>query len=373
MNVAGVRRAFDLAPAWAARLAVAFAAWAIVLELARGSGFIAAIASTPGALLLGGAGVLLAASAMAPLLPGAKGGGAVRAARLLWRGGLALLLIGPPLSLRASDARSVRVGEGMELPPGWLPDLPPVRISSISVAPGGPHLLSKQVEVEAIRESGEPIRIGLFPPAGLGAWRLAVFQFGYAPGIEWSGEGGRQIAEGYVMLGTFPKSEEEARLVAWSPEPNVMMGVGTFPPKLEDLLTPRGSRDHLFLRIASARVAGAERDLTGPDAWKWLMQGRLEDPVYFAQVFRGAEKVFEGRVRGGEEARYSAGRLLVTREVVYWADLQASRNPGARLVAAGAPLLAAGAALALGAAIAGRVRRRRARASLAPPPDARHP
>jgi hypothetical protein len=144
------------------------------------------------------------------------------------------------------------------------------------------------------------------------------------------------------MLGTLPHTEEESALVEWTPEANVMMGAGTFPPRLEDLVSPPGADAHLFLRLDAATIAGARRDLRDPDAYRWLVDGRLEDPEFFVQAFRGKEKVFEGKVRGGEGVGFPGGALELEREVLLWVDLLAVRDPLLPWAAAGLALLAAG-------------------------------
>ncbi len=337
------------------RLLAVFVLYAAALDLAAGRGFVAAVASPVGIGLLLGAGVLAAWRAWAdgrrpgPWLP--------RTARALSWGGAALALLATPASFALRDTRGFAVGEGEEIGPG--PGFPRVRFGEVRLAPRGPHLLSKTVSVEAFPEGGEPLELGLFPPRAVGGWRASVVRFGYAVGIVWLGEGGRPIAEGFVKLGTLPRTEEDAALVEWTPEPNVMMGAGTFPPKLEDLVSPPGANAHLFLRLEEATIAGARRDLRDPDAHRWLVDGRLEAPVLYAEVFRGKEKVWEGRLRGGEAARFAGGALGLEREVLLWVDLLATRDPFLPWAGAGLLLLAAGAPLRAAIAVAGLARRAR--------------
>ena len=42
-------------------------------------------------------------------------------------------------------------------------------------------------------DGGGSVRVGLFPPSRLAGWRLAVFQFGYAPAVEWLDDAGRGV------------------------------------------------------------------------------------------------------------------------------------------------------------------------------------
>jgi hypothetical protein len=335
----------------AGRLLAVFAFYAAALELGRGRGLVAAVASPPGLLLLTAAGLLLAWRTARE----ARRGGASpvrRAARVLVGGGAALALLALPASLVARDDRRLTVGEGQTVEAGGLPGLPETRFGAVTVAPEGPHLLSKTVSIEAAPQGEDPRPIGLFPPTRVGPWRASVFRYGYAAGVTWLGEGGAELVQAYVMLGTLPHSEEDASLVQWTPEPNVMMGAGTFPPKLEELVSPPRADAHLFLRLEAATLAGERRDLRDPDAHRWLADGRPVDPVFFAQVFRGREKVFEGKVRGGEAVRFPGGVLELDRNVLLWVDLLAVRDPflpwaGAGLLALAVGLLAQG-ALGLG-------------------------
>lgn len=329
------------------RLLVAFAFYAAVLDLGAARGLVQAVASPPGLALLLAAGALLGWRAVRSARSAAPA--AARAARALASAGAALALVALPLSLATRDARRITVGEGQALPPDRLPGLPAVRFGEVRLAPRGPHVLSKTVSVEAAEEGGPAEEIGLFPPTAIGPWRASVFRFGYAVGVTWL-HGSARPVQAYVMLGTLPHTEEEAALVAWTPEPNVMMGAGTFPPRLEDLVSPPGAGAHLFVRLDAATIAGARRDLRDPDAHRWLVDGRLEDPEFFVQAFRGREKVFEGKVRGGEGVAFPGGALELEREVLLWVDLLAVRDPFLPWAGAGLALVAAG--LALGAVLA---------------------
>ncbi len=342
-----------------ARLLALFAFYAAALELGAARGLVAAVASPFGLLLLAAAGALLAwrtaREAWRGGVPPAR-----RAARALAGAGGALALLALPASLVLRDSRQLTIGEGQTLPAGRLPGLPETSFGEVSLAPEGPHVLSKTVAIEAAPAGGATVSVGLFPPAPLGPWRASVYRFGYAAGVTWLGEGGAGIVRAYVMLGTLRHSEEESSLVAWTPEANVMMGAGTFPPRLEELVSPPGADRHLFLRLDEATIAGARRDLRDPDAYRWLLDGRLADPVFFAQVFRGREKVFEGKVRGGEAVRFPGGALELDRRVLLWVDLLAVRDPFLPWVGVGLLALALG--LALGAALAaGRLLARLAR------------
>ena len=338
---------------WAARLALSFVVYFFAMGFAAGWGLPQVAASPGGAALALGAAGLLVASAAAPLL--APGPLARRLGTALLRAGLALSLAAPAASLALRRDFNLQVGEGQEVGPSQVPGLPPLRIGEVTVAPRGANaLLSKTVAVEAFRPGEpEPMRIGLYPPTFAGSWRFSIQKYGYAPAVAWTGPDGRPLARGWVMLGTFKHREEEARLPTWSPEPNVMMGIGTFPPRTEELISPPGTRMHLFLRIDEATVGGARRVLTRPDAWKHLLEGRLEHPVYFAQVFRGSSKIWEGRLRAGEPADVAGGRLLFPDEVLMWVELVAVRDPWILLGGGGRVALAAGGALGLLARRAG--------------------
>lgn len=323
------------------RLLAAFAFYAAALELGASWGLVAAVASPAGALLLAGAGALFGVRAVAAArAPGPRG---ARAARVLVAAGAALALLGIPASFATRDTRTATILEGETEP--LLPGRPPVRFGPIALAPRGPHLLSKTVSIPARAADGGEVEIGLFPPRRVEGALVSVYRFGYAARVRWSADDGRALWDGPVLLGTLEHREEDAALVAWTPEPNVMMGAGTFPPRLEELVSPPGRDAHLFLRLEAATVAGARRDLRDPDAYRWLVDGRLEDPVLFAQVFRGREKVFEGKVRAGERVEYDGGELSLEPRVLLWVDLLVTRDAFLPWAGLGLALLAAGLAL----------------------------
>lgn len=339
------RRALAGAPRWAARGGLALLAAALGAHFAAGW-TLPRLAASPAGMWLARVEALLLAAAAAAALLDAPAPGLLRAARALLRAGLALLLAAAPASLFEREERTFTVGEGGELGPDALPGAGALFFGRVSLAPRGDGpLLSKAVSIDARRDDGEPLRIGLWPPALAGPWRLVVLRFGYAPPLLWTAEAGPPLADAYAMLGTFPRSEEAARLVEWSPPPNLMMGVGFFPPALEDLLTPPGSDLHLFVRAEEATLGGARRSLRDPEAHRWLLDGRLEAPVWFVQVFRGKDKRWEGRLRGGEGALFPGGRVRIGADTGLWVEIHAVRDRWIWALLAGAAALVAGVAL----------------------------
>lgn len=330
----------------AAALAGAFLAYTIASMVAGDRSFPEAALSLPGMALGLGLVLLLLASAAAALLDrGAPP--AARIARLLLRAGLALVLVGVPASIVTRESHLLQVSEHQEAGPELAPGLGALRFGSITVAPRSDRwLLSKTISIEAARPGEEPFEIGLWPPAGLGAWRLTVLRYGFAPEIDWRDGAGRPLAEGFALIGTFPSTEAEARLVRWTPEPRLMLGVGFFPPKLEDLLSPPGTRHHLFLRLDEAVLSGARRDLRDPEAYRWLADGRAVDPVWAVEVFRGAERLHAARLRAGESARFEGGRIRIG-ETALWVEIQAVWDPLWYVAWGGAAGVLAGALLRL--------------------------
>jgi hypothetical protein len=326
----------------AARLAALLAGYTVVMELGAGWGLPQVATSPPGILL----GVLLTAalvaSAVAPLVePGP--GGAARAASVLVRGGLALVLLGLPLSLVARAERVFAAAEGDPGPGDALAGAGIRRFGAVAIAPRGENaLLAKDVAITAELEDGSTRRIGLWPPTRLGAWRFAVLRYGFAPGVDWRDERGAAIVRGYQLLGTSPKSAEEAALVTWTPEPSVMLGVGYYPPRVEDLLAAPSARSHLFLRLQSATLGGTRRPVADPSAYRWLADGKAQDPEWFAQVLQDGRVAWSGTLRGGETASFPAGSLRVVPELRFWVELQAVRDPYLYLAAAGALALVSG-------------------------------
>lgn len=341
---------------WSARLAGLFVLWAVAHELATGAGFINAVSRPPGSLLLVAAGLAALAAALGEPFTG-RGTAGGRTARALALVGAGLLLLAPPLSLVTRETRMLSVGEGQELPSRGRGGLPALRIGRFTLAPRGPFPLSKTVEVPLETADGEEIRVGLFPPARLAGWRLTVFEFGYAPAVSWVGSDGATIAEGFMMLGTFPRTEEESRLVEWLPQPNVMMGVGTFPPKVEDLLTPPGTNLHLHLRLQEATIGGVRRNLADPEAYRWVMDGHPTAHSLFVEVFDGAERRYAGTIPSGSGAEFPGGHLFVAPELALWADIQAVRDPFVEIFLAGGAALVAGALAGLATLAVGRTRR----------------
>lgn len=305
-----------------------------------------AVLSPPGVALGMGLVVLLLARGAEELLDRGAPASRRAAGALLWAG-LALALLGPPASVVTRRTELLQVGEHEDVDPAGAPGLGPLRFGRITVAPRSDGwLLSKTVSIEAARPGEPPFEVGLWPPATVGGWRLVVLRYGFAPEIEWRDGSGRPLAEGFAMIGTFPRTEEEARLVRWAPRPRLMLGVGFFPPTLEDLLTPPGSPYHLFLRLDGAVLSGVRRDLRDPEAYRWLADGRVVDPVWTVEVFRNAERLGSAQLRAGESAAFDDGRIRVG-ETTAWVEIQAVWDPFRSVAWGGAGMIVAGALLRL--------------------------
>jgi hypothetical protein len=355
MTGGSVRTLLAGAPRLAGRLLAVFAFYAAVGQLGLSFGLVRVVASTPGLVLLGAAGALLLLGAAETVTSARPRREAVARAILL--GGAGLALAGTPASLVLRDTVTLTVLEGESLGPRDLPGLPELRLGEVTVLPHGPHLLSKTVSVEARREGGAPVRIGLFPPTAIGPWHLSVYRYGFAPAIEWIGADGALRGSGRILLGTIPHAEEEASLVTWSPETNVMMGAGTFPPKLEELVA--GGDEHVFLQLEEATIAGHRRDLRDPDAYRWLADGRLVDPVFHLQVFRERTSVFEGRLAAGAAVQFDGGVIAIAPDVAFFVELLATRDPWLTAAAGGLGLCAIGLALVTRNTVTRRLARRR--------------
>lgn len=314
--------------------------YAIVGQVALGRGIPELAAHPLGvALGLGVVALWCAAAIGAAAAPGPRW---PRAGRALRRGGIALLLLGIPASVHWSTTERLLLAEGQQVEAGVLPGLPALEVGPIGVAPRtGGVLLSKEVTVPLRTAGGDAVEVGLWPPALLAGWRLTVLRFGYAPEITWRDASGAIIAEGVAFVGTFPRGPAAA-LVQWTPPPNVMMGVGYYPPALEDLLSPPGTAHHLFLRLEEASIAGARRDLRDPDAQRWLADGRPVATVWRAQVLEGKETRWSGLLAAGGDARYPAGSLRLGPELTLWVELLAVRDPWLWVAVSGALALALG-------------------------------
>lgn len=337
------------APRAAAALASLLAAYALTMEIAAGWGLPRVLLSWPSVLLGLALVATLAAGAAAPFLDPAEPA-ARRWAAALTRGGLALLLAGAPLSLVARTERVFEAAEGDAGPPEAVPTLPVRRFGAVRVAPRGDNpVLSKSISVAVELADGSTSTVGLWPPTRLGAWRLSVLRYGFAPGVDWRDQAGDPVAQGHFLLGTLPRTAAETALVTWTPEPNVMLGVGLYPPRVEDLV--RGNRPgrHLFLRLQSAVLAGTRRAVADPSAHRWLADGRAESPEWFAQVLENGAAVWSGTLRPGERVSFPGGSLLLVPELRLWVELQAVRDPFGYAAALGALAAAAGLLLRLAA------------------------
>jgi len=335
------------APRWSRRAAWALLAWLVLASAGLGWGLPEVVFSPLGTGLLAAIGGGLLLGALAPLLEPAGAARPDRWARALRAGGLALLVLGLPLSVVARRELTFRVGEGMVTPAGGPLRLPSLTVGKIRVAPvGDAAILSKTVTVELVLPDGTRRLVGLWPPTLVGGVRLAVVRYGFAPGVVWTDRAGREVAVGNVMLGTLPKDDAEAALVDWLPAPNVMLGVGLYPPPLEDLLAPRGAGAVLSLRLEEATLGGTRRRLTDPSAHLWLADGRPERPRWRVQAFEAGRKVWEGHLASGEAVRWEGGALALSPELPLWVELQGVRDPWLPLALSGAVAWVAGAAFA---------------------------
>lgn len=331
-----------------------FFVYIMIMNVTGGKNLPTVLMSNAGMIFSGIVSFLFASGAVSIITYRGSGNSGPRVSKfargLVWLG-IAMLLLGVPRSISEKERKVFRVAEFQGRDPNFLKGLSEIDFGRVTLASKGDNvLLSKKVDVEArvsMLEGYKLFHIKLFPVTRIGQWRLTVNQYGYAPFLEWMGPDGKPVVNSWIMLGSFPRQYGDSKLVDWIPPINLMLGVGYYPPARDDIFSIPGNPHRVYIRMEEATIKGVRRNLTDPEAHRFLSDGKPENPRYLIEIFKGNKRVLKKHLNAGEVARFPGGELRLSNNVLLWAEIQADRNPWIMAVGVGLYTLTAGLLLSM--------------------------
>lgn len=243
-----------------------------------------------------------------------------------------LMLLGIFISLIVRQTEEIKAGEGQIINEQNLS----FTVEQINLREVKSIFFSKELNAKLNlgTTDGQTLEVSLFPPRTLNGKLLHLTRFGFAPGITIKKADGEAI-EGYMMLGTFhPWKEKIARTIPRNPPPRVMLGVGTFPPEMEDFISLPKSPYSVFLRIVGGEINGKNYGLNPSNYYLHIMKGKLEKPRYKVMIVKDNSVIFRGTLKEGESAVFDGNTLTIS-GLVYWVGINVVNDLGFYIFFAG--------------------------------------
>ncbi len=261
---------------------------------------------------------------------------AFRAGWLLALGGLLL-----SVNTRQSYERMLCEGQTLRLHGLSLT----LRGVTVHENPGG-VFLSKSVQAR-LESNGAHTTIHLFPPKKISGFFTQTTGFGFAPHVDIRNAEGNVLFSGYVLLGSFSERKTEALLPAKQKAPQVMMGVGYFPPKIEGAFKLPGSPVHFYVKIVSGNIKGKRYAFKGADYYVPLMKGRLESPQYYLGIFNGKKTLYLGPAETNRKIPFKGGTITLSEKLRYIVGIKVAHDYGINVLLTGLFFMLSGSVLQL--------------------------
>lgn len=311
-------------------MAAAFLIYSLVMNIAGGMNLPMIMMSKAGLFFSGCVSILMLVSAGAFALS-ARAGGRIRAAArvFLWVGA-AMVIAAIPRSISDEGKKVFKANEFQTTQSNHLEGLSELRFGRVTLRSRGSNaLLSKSVEIDTkvtMLDGDRMHRVGLFPATRVGPWRLTVNKFGYAPYMEWMDAKGNPVIDNWIMIGAAPRMIDDMGVIEWAPTVNLMLGVGFYPPLMDDVFGRMDNPYRVYVRLQEATIAGKRRDMTDPEAHVFLCDGRPESPIYLVRIFKEEKKIYDKKIKAGEKIVFPGGSLRLSSNVMLWVEIQAQKN-----------------------------------------------
>lgn len=165
---------------------------------------------------------------------------------------------------------------------------------------------------------------------------------GFAPRVDIRNAKGTVLFSGYVLLGSFSGRETEALVPVKQKAPQVMMGVGYFPPKIEGAFKLPGSPVHFYIKIVSGNIKGKRYGFKGADYYVPLMKGRLESPHYYLGIFNGKTPIYLGPAETNRKIPFKGGTIVLSDNLRYTVGIKFAKDYGVNVLITGLLFLLCG-------------------------------
>lgn len=195
-----------------------------------------------------------------------------------------------------------------------------------------PNFFFSRDQIATVKVGKERFQFGVFPlRRGFTFWHTT--QFGFAPELTVSNVQGYVEYDANLYFGLNPLDPKLNKLIPRRPPPRLMLGVGTYPPELEDVFTIPGTKQVYFLRLEQGRFQGKNYNLMSPDYYLWLTNGRLKKPVYRLMVWENNKLIFNRLVKPQQPVQVK-DRTVSIGKLAYWVEISKVKDFGLLLILA---------------------------------------
>lgn len=245
--------------------------------------------------------------------------------------GFFLFLLGLLISLNLRNSYELLICEGQRVNfKNLLLELERVNIGKYKKN----LLFSKKVEgVLEIQEKKEIIK--LFPPRKISNFYIHTTSFGIAPYILIRNKKGSEIFSGFVLLGTFLDNLEDMHIIGKVKAPQVMLGVGYFPPLLDDLFRLNNFPYRFYLKITKGSINNKIQNLKKHNYYLYITNGRVRKPEYYLIILKGNKILYKGNIKRSQEIKFEGGSIQLKNKLRYYLGIQLIKDYGLNIVVAG--------------------------------------
>lgn len=164
-------------------------------------------------------------------------------------------------------------------------------------------------------------------------WRIV--RFGYTPVLSLTVKDDEVAKNQTLVLATENwTSNNEGTIteagINRNPPPRIMLGVGHFPPEMEALLDFNQfgiQNENLFIRISKTTFEGRSVSLEGDDYWRYLVNGRLKNPVLKIALIKNRKTVKTREVKIGDAFNWGGKNNIKFNDLKYWVEIERRWDP----------------------------------------------
>jgi hypothetical protein len=141
------------------------------------------------------------------------------------------------------------------------------------------------------------------------------------------------------MFGTFPEFEEESQIVEKEKIPQIMLGVGYFPPKLSEIFWVKNFPYKFFLKIKKAKINKKSYNLNNKNYYLYITKNKLKNPQYYLIILKNKKIIYKQDIVTNKKINFEGGSMYLTENVKYYLGIGIVKDYGLSLVIIGVILL----------------------------------
>jgi len=163
-------------------------------------------------------------------------------------------------------------------------------------------------------------------------WRIV--RFGYAPVLSLTVKNKEEAKNQSLVLATENWTSNAETIITEAgftrkPPPRIMLGVGAFPPEMEALVNLNQfdrTGENIFIRLSKTTFKGEPVSLEGDDYWRYLVNGRLRDPVLKIGLIKNKKLTKIQEVKIGDLLKWNNNSIRFD-DLKYWVEIERRWDP----------------------------------------------